>query len=374
MTNQSVDTNTQTMYDLSAMPLALGFPGKYIQGPDTIDSLGKLTLELGSKTLILADQMVKDLHGERILREFDRSGIQFRFELFGGECCRSEISRIVEIGSATDAEVVIAVGGGKTLDTGKAVASSLNAHTVAVPTIASTDAPVSSIAVEYSEDHTHIGVMRFPRNPSLVVVDSRIIAQAPPRFLVAGMGDAIATGFEAKACAQSQIINFSGGHVSPVALALSQMCYNTILEFGVAAKQAVETQQLNDAVERIIEANIFLSGVGFENTGVAAAHATDGAISRFESSHDSQHGERVALGVLFQLTLEGGSEPELERLLDFYDAVGLPRSFAEIGLPGLSDADISELASLILRKGSPIRNMPMDLSLSDVVKALEVWR
>lgn len=374
MTNQSVGANTQTKRDLLAMPLALGFPGKYIQGPDSIDRLGELTLELGNKAVILADQTVRELLGERILRKFDRSGIQSRFELFGGECCRNEISRIADSGRETEAKVVVAVGGGKTLDTGKAVASSLNAHAVAVPTIASTDGPVSSIAVEYSEDHTHIGVMRFTRGPSLVVVDSRVIAQSPPRFLVAGMGDAIATWFEAKACVQSQVINFRNGRISPVALALSQMCYNTILEFGVAAKQAVETQELNYEVERIIEANIFLSGVGFENTGVAAAHAIDGAISRFESSQSAQHGERVALGVLFQLTLQGSDEPELEQLLEFYGTVGLPRSFADIGLPGLSDADISELARLILREGSPIRNMPMDLSLSNVEQALDAWR
>ncbi len=33
----------------------------------------------------------------------------------------------------------------------------------------------------------------YPRNPELVLVDTQVIAQGPPRLLAAGMGDALAT-------------------------------------------------------------------------------------------------------------------------------------------------------------------------------------
>jgi len=77
--------------------------------------------------------------------------------------------------------------------TGKIVADRLGIPVVVVPTIASTDAPCSACAVVYNEEGVVVRVEYQKRNPDLVLVDSEIIAQAPERFLVAGMGDALAT-------------------------------------------------------------------------------------------------------------------------------------------------------------------------------------
>lgn len=87
---------------------------------------------------------------------------------------------------------MIAVSDGKALDAGKAVTFTIGAQMISAPTIASTDGPVSSIAVEYSLDHTHVGVMRLNRSLAVVLVDSEIVALAPGRLLAAGMGDGLA--------------------------------------------------------------------------------------------------------------------------------------------------------------------------------------
>ncbi|NIA71308.1 glycerol dehydrogenase [Pelagibius litoralis] len=353
--------------------LALGFPARYIQGPGALDRIGQVATNLGQKALVLADPFVIDLVGDRVVGSLKAVGLDYRLEAFGGECCAPEIERLTRLAQGSEAQMIVAIGGGKALDTGKAVAAAAQVRMISVPTIASTDGPVSSIAVEYTEDHVHIGVMRFNQSPDIVLVDSDIIAKAPAALLIAGMGDGIATWYEARACHASGTINFRGGAISPVALALARQCLETILEFGEAAVADVAEGAVAPAVERVIEANIFLSGIGFENTGVAGAHALDTAISRLSAKNTAQHGERVALGVLFQLALEG-SEDEIGPLLDFYGRVELPRSFAEIGLDLTGEGDLDELVRLILRDGSPIYNLPFDVDHGSVSQALDRWR
>lgn len=352
---------------------ALGFPAKYIQGAGALDRIGTVTGKMGSKALVMADAIVRDLTWPQIRSSLSGADVRAHFELFSGECCRPEFTRIADVGRRVEADVLIAVGGGKALDAGKAAAAEMGVDMVAVPTIASTDAPVSSLAVEYNEDHAQVGAIFFNRAPSVVLVDSQIVANAPERLLAAGMGDGLATWYEARACAASGAQNFHGGDVSQVGMTLARLCRDTILEFGETAFQDVSRNEATEAVERVIEANTFLSGVGFENTGVAGAHALDGALTRFRSDHESQHGERVAVGILMQLLL-AEDQAEVDLLRVFYGKVGLPVSLSDLGLEGLTDQQIEQLAGLVLRDGSPIRNLPFDLSPSQVAGALSRLR
>lgn len=351
------------------MDRILGLPAKYIQGVGALDRIGDVAAELGQIALVFTDGFVRNLVGARVTASLKAAQVTCHWEDFGGECCRPEIDRLKSCGAAAKAVVVIALGGGKALDTGKAAAAELCVPFVSVPTIASTDGPVSSIAVEYAEDHTHIGVMRFNCSPAAVLVDTQVVANAPARLLVAGMGDGLATWFEARACQAKGKTNFRGGAISDVAMTLARSCHETIKTFGRDALEAVEQNKVTEAVERIVEANVFLSGVGFENTGVAGAHALDTAVSRFSSDHSIQHGERVALGVLFQLTLEGAKD-EISQLLPFYRDVGLPTDLAGIGLHDMTAENLDALTRVILRDGSPIRNLPFEVTQSDVVHAL----
>lgn len=347
----------------------IGLPAKYVQGPGALKRIGAETAGLDKRALIIMDSFVQTLVGDTVVKSLSEEEVTFTLAEFNGECCRPEIDRLAELSRANDCKVVVAIGGGKVLDTGKAVAFESACKFLSAPTIASTDGPVSSIAVEYTEDHVHIGVMRMNQSPNVVLVDSEVISRAPIRLLVAGMGDALATWVEARACHANGNTNFRGGSISDVAMGLARSCHETILEFGRDAVKALERSELNGAVERVIEANVFLSGVGFENTGVAGAHGLDTAISRYSCDHSYQHGERVALGVLFQLHLEARGS-ELADLIGFYKDVGLPTRLADIGMSELSEDELRKLAELILRDGSPIRNIPIALDEERVKAAL----
>lgn len=352
---------------------ALGFPAKYIQGPGAIDQIGEIATRLGTSALVMADSIVRDLTWKNVQKSLDAADIKHHFELFSGECCRPEFTRIAQVGRGLKADLVIAIGGGKTLDAGKATAAEFGVEVITVPTIASTDAPVSSLAVEYDEQHVQVGAIFFKSSPAAVVVDSQIVANAPARLLAAGMGDALATWYEARACAASGARNFHGGNISDVGLTLSRLCRDTILEYGIAAYGNVKSNTVTEAVEKVIEANTFLSGVGFENTGVAGAHALDGALTRFAADHGSQHGERVALGILMQLMLEQ-DHAEVEVLKTFYREVGLPVSLSDLGLAEMDEAAMARLAELVARKGSQIHKMPFEVTAASVSAALTALR
>ena len=62
----------------------------------------------------------------------------------------------------------------------------------------------------------------------------------------------------------------------------------------------------------MIEANTYLSGVGFESGGLAAAHALYNGLTAIPDAHHYYHGEKVAFGTLTQLVLENAPVEEIE--------------------------------------------------------------
>jgi len=165
-----------------------------------------------------------------------------------------------------------------------------------------------------------------------VLVDMDIIAAAPTRFLVSGMGDALATWFEARSCEKTQSMNECGGLCTRAGLGIARLCYETLLEYGYYAKLASEEHIITPALNYITEANILLSGIGFESAGLAAAHSIHNGLTALGETHTFYHGEKVAFGVLSGLHLTGASPEEMEAAYSFCENVGLPTTFKDLGL------------------------------------------
>src|SRR5262249_36238586 len=185
------------------------------------------------------------------------------------------------------------------------------------PTVASSDAPCSTHSVISTDDGAFLQYRIYGKNPQLVLVDTQVIAQSPTRLLVAGMGDALATWFEAKTCVEGNIKNMRGGASTQSALALAEVCFRTFLGDGPDARPAVENQVVTPALERLVEANTLLSGLGFESSGLAAAHAIHNGLTAAPATHRYYHGEKVAYGLLVQLVLEGKPRTVLDQVLAF---------------------------------------------------------
>jgi glycerol dehydrogenase len=184
------------------------------------------------------------------------------------------------------------------------------------------------------------------------------------------MGDALATWFEAKTCVAGSVRNMRGGGSTVSALALAELCYRTLLADGAVALQSVSSQVVTPALERLVEANTLLSGLGFESSGLAAAHAVHNGLTAVPETHDYFHGEKVAFGLLVQLVLEGAPRATLDEVLSFSSEVGLPITLADIGLPGVSRNRVGPIAERATLPGETIHNEPFEVTAPMVADAL----
>lgn len=352
-------------------PLAFASPGKYLQGPQAIEEVSGVVSDLGCESpLVLRDTVALESVGESLSGPLERITGAIEAD-FGGECSPEEIDRLAELSRQRGADGVVGVGGGKALDTAKAVAIPAGLPLVIFPTLASTDAPTSALSVVYDEEGSFLEYRFHAKHPDAVVVDTVIVAGAPVRFLVAGMGDALATHFEAQASAATRKQTMAGGAPTHAALALARLSYDTVLENGVAAKLAAERKAVTPAVEAIVEANTLLSGLGFESGGgVAAAHSIHNGLTALEGTHDYWHGEKVAFGLIAMLVMEGRPTALIEEVLNFCIAVGLPVCLEDIGIGDASPEDLAEVAELACAEGETIHNQPFDVSEAMVVDAM----
>lgn len=350
------------------MKRIFGAPRRYVQGAGALDELGEEAMLLGTRAFVIADPVAFRQMGAELRASLDRHGCAFEVSTFGGECSAAEISRQSASAQAIGADLVIGVGGGKAIDTAKATAQALGCRVAIVPTIASNDSPTSRLAVIY-DDQQRISEVRFMRhNPDLVLVDTAVIASAPSRFLAAGIGDALSKRFEAAQCALAGGQNFFGASPLAAGQFLADGCYSTVRTYGVEAMRDVENRRVTDAVEKVVEANVLLSGLGFENGGLSVSHALLRGMSQVPHLSNWLHGEQVAYALLVQLTLEEREADEIADLAQFLRQIGLPTSIQAKSTDART-IDYADIADATL-KAPYIGNFQKKLARDDLVNAL----
>ena len=346
-------------------------PRKYVQGCGVLRDAGNHIGKVGRKPLVLWDARVKQILGDRLLAGLKEAKLEVVDVEFRGDSTKAEASRVAQIAKERGADVIVAVGGGKTLDTAKAAAAGAGTRMVTCPTVASTDSPTSSYTVWYDEKGVCQGFESWGVNPDLVLVDTQVIAQAPVRAFVAGMGDALSTWIEAEAVHKTRGQNLAGGVSTMAALAIARLCYDTVMTLGLEAKRAVEQKVVTPAVEKVIEANTLLSGIGFESCGVATAHMIANCLPGFPECHGLMHGEEVGFGIISQLCLDDEMPvDETHRIVDFMIAVGLPVTFADIKLEGVTRERLKKIGDICAGPGSLCHNHPFKVTSDSIVDAM----
>ncbi len=344
-------------------------PGSYIQGAGELNCLAEHAASLGSGAYLIVDSYINSVYHDQLVSSFEKDAMPYSLTVFGGECSMEEIKK--HQAALGEYNVVIGVGGGKTLDTAKAVSHFSHCPVIIVPTAASSDAPCSRLSVVYTPEGAFDQYLPLKVNPSMVIMDTDVIAKAPARFLAAGIGDALATYYEAAACAQSNAVTMAGGHTTRTALALAKLCRDTLLEDGVKAITAVKMGLCTKSVENVIEANTYLSGVGFESGGLSGAHAVHNGLTVLPGCHKMLHGEKVAFGVLTQLVLENCPLDELQKIIAFCKSVGLPTTLSELGLAEVTDAELMKAAEAACAPDDTMGNLPFEATPADVFAAMK---
>lgn len=323
-----------------------GAPHQYVQGQGALAQLGVLAASLGAqRPFVIIDPFIQDELMPDLMEGLGPMSHAVTCTTFSGECTSAEIERLSDMVSQAGADLIVGVGGGKTIDSAKGVRIRCKQPIFIVPTIASNDSPTSRLVVLYTEEHAIDKVLLMPTNPDVVLVDTDILIKAPERFFISGVGDALSKKFEALQCIGSGRKNFYDGRASLLAQSVAGLCYDVVREHAEGGLKAVRSQQVNEDFERSVEATILLSGLAFENAGLSIAHSLTRGLSAVPELASALHGEQVAFGLLVQLLLEGRSSSFMEDLLSFYGRMGLPLSLNALGL----QAEPAAAASLIAK-------------------------
>lgn len=343
-------------------------PLKYVQGKGALFNFYEETKDLGSSYLFICSNSGYKQCKSKIEKSFEGSDCKLHFEIFGGISSNGEIERMRKIVRDESIQVVVGVGGGSAIDTAKATAYYEKRPVAIIPTVCATDAPCTGLSVIYHDDGTFDTYIFYPKNPEAVIVDSEIIANAPEKFLIAGMGDALGTYFEARACVRTDSPSLENGGITLSAMALCELCYKTLIKCGYQAKLACEKHLVTPALDAVIEANTYLSGVGADNGGLAVAHSVYNGFTALSECEATMHGSLVALGTLAQLVLENAPKEEIKEVMDFCHSVGLPITLKEVGVTDVERVHIAAEKACV--PGETIHNLAGDVTPDQLYDAL----
>jgi len=343
-------------------------PSKYVQGPGVLNQLGVYVKQHGERPFAVGSATGMSKVKARVKASLLAAGLP----LVGSddsvtECTKAKIAEVAAKAEELDADVIIGCGGGKSVDTAKAVSEKLRVPVICVPTQCATNADQMADAVIFSEDHRFIEDLYLSQAPVLVLVDTDVVARAPPKYLVQGMGDALACKFEKNAYAASQKAKKAQDQATSAALEVNNRCFETLMANGVQAKKDVEQGRVTDAVESVVEAIKLMSGFGFGGGGCAAAHAVHNGLTVVPGLA-RKHGEIVAYGTLVQMVLEKRPMGEVERVMRWCGALGLPVRLSDLGKLDL--ARLGEAADKACDPNDSMSAMPFPVTPQMVLDAM----
>ncbi|MDQ0273436.1 iron-containing alcohol dehydrogenase family protein [Cytobacillus purgationiresistens] len=345
-------------------------PAQYIRESGLLSEIGLYIEKFGKKAVLIGGIISRETVEAPLIESLTKHGMTLEQSLwYGGEASITNVDLLVEKLDTLDYDVIIAAGGGKAIDTVKAVAHRVNKPLVAIPTIAATCAATTPICIIYSDEGEFLEISRESKVPEMVLVDSDVILHAPVRYLIAGIGDTLAKWFETKTSAKKAIPNAR----NQTAIAIAGQLYQTMLNIGKQAVTSIEEEKMTPELEDMIDAVILISGsvsgYGGDDCRTAGAHAIYSGLTIFPEVHETYHGEIVAFGILAMLCMEGEDEQEIRELIRYYQEVSLPYTLKQMNIARLTEAQWQELGEVSVTI-EDMANMPFDVTPEMVVKAV----
>lgn len=346
-------------------------PAQYVRKSGLLSEIGLYIEKFGKKAVLIGGNISREIVETKLREGMANMGITLEQSLwYGGEASRTNVNDLVETLNRVDYDVIIAAGGGKALDTVKAVAHRVNKPLVAIPTIAATCAATTPIWITYSDEGEFTDISRDSKVPDIVLVDADVILQSPVRYLIAGIGDTLAKWFETKTSVKKAAPNAR----NQTAIAIAGQLYETMLNIGKQSVVSMEEKRMTSELEDMIDAVILISGsvsgYGGDDCRTAGAHAIYSGLTIFPEVHETYHGEIVAFGILALLCMEGEEEKEIEDLISYYQEVNLPYTLQQMNVTKLSEAQWKELGEVSVTI-EDMANMPFDVTPDMVVAAVK---
>ena len=342
------------------------FPG-YTIGADAYEDIGNVCPAYGTKVAIIGGEKALAAAKDKILKAMEGSGLEvIGVFWYGGEASVENMEMLRP--QVAEADMLFAVGGGKAIDTCKVLAHSMGRPFFTFPTIASTCASCTSLGILYHPDGSlrEYSFSKIP--PNHIFIDTEIIANAPVRYLWAGMGDTMAKHYECTISSR----NDTPAHSDAMGIALSTMCAAPIVRWGRKAMEDCEAHQVTMELTEIILAIIVSTGFVSNfvqvdyTTGLAHAIYNGFTILPSTEEHHHLHGEVVSYGILAMLTIDKKYQ-ERDKVLAFNRSIGLPTRLSDIHA---KPEDLPAVAEKALQ-GIDVRKWPYEVTVEMIVKGIQ---
>ncbi|ABM72385.1 putative glycerol dehydrogenase [Prochlorococcus marinus str. MIT 9515] len=340
--------------------------GAWIKAIPHIKSISKRPLLLGRSLVTnnIRQQIYKDLLSENL--DTHISNLQF-------DCCYEDLKRVKNIALKNNCDSIIAIGGGKVLDSGKFLADSLSIPVITIPLSASTCAGWTALSNIYSTTGQFIKDIELKSCPKILVFDHAFIKTAPKRTLSSGIADSLAKWYESSLTSSK----VKDGLVQQ-AIQISRVLRDQLLIDGESAYQSQSLQNTSwcNVVEGCALTAGLIGGIGGEKCRTAAAHAFHNAITQIVSTQKPLHGEIVGVGILLQLRLEETknnnklANQSINQLLVLMKKLNLPTTIAQLGINVFENNNLQRIADFTCRDKSEIHFLPFKISQQDIIEVI----
>jgi glycerol dehydrogenase len=351
---------------VEALPILAIAPAQLIRGNGILSQIPKYLSRYGNKALVIAGNTA----GQVTADYFKNINIEIIHAPAIAACNDQNLQALRDMVGQEKPNVIIGVGGGKVLDSAKLIAHQSQLPIITIPTTGATCAAWTALSNVYDQNGAFAYDVTLDHCPDVMLVDYDIIATAPQRTLISGIGDAIAKWYEASVSSGS-----SEKTMVIAAVQEARILRDLLLQKSAAAIAQPKSQIWREVVDATVCLAGAIGGIGGANCRTVAAHAVHNALTHLPQTHHTLHGEKVAYGILVQLRLEEFQGNQLaassrHQLLKFYQEIGLPTSLRDLGLSQITIAELEQIAAIACQPNSDIHRLPFSVSPSQVLAAM----
>jgi glycerol dehydrogenase len=351
------------------MLVSMAYPTVYIQEPQILQQSGEWLGKFGKRLFIIAGKTAWNIAGPQLEESLKTAALHYELSYFNGECTYEETERLLGL-LPEGIDLIVAIGGGQCMDAAKIVAHRTGLKIATVPTLASTCASTTPLSIIYKPGHEYLAIEYFDFCPMITLVDPQIIAEAPYRYLIAGIGDTLAKWYEAYPINAGKFQNAK----TRLGLKTAELARDLLMEFSEQAIAECKEGQAGDAIRQIIDTNILLAGlvggIGHQTCRGSGAHAFHNGMTCIDEIHGTYHGELVAFGIVCQLMLENKPEEQVVELMRFYRSIGLPVSLFDMGVTEVRDHEIRLSSVRACDPSETIHYLPFPINEASIQAAI----
>ncbi|MCL1949359.1 MAG: iron-containing alcohol dehydrogenase family protein [Turicibacter sp.] len=339
---------------------------RYLSGAGILKDLPEYLAEFGTGAIITGEKSWE------AFKHYYGSDLGYPVYPYDGSASDEDGQRLAqEIG---DTGVILGIGGGRVLDTAKLAAQNLNRPLILIPTLVSNCAPAAPIAAVYEQqDHAFKKIEVFLQSPYITLADWDFLLATPREYLIAGIGDTLAKWYEINGITQQMPKEEMTASVM-LGIASAKECLKILNADSQEALKSLEAKRVTPAFGRVSDTIMALAatvgGFAHKYGRVSGAHAVHNGLSLLSETHSVLHGDKVAYGILVQLSYNHEFE-EISRLMDLYQGIGLPTRLKEINLGDAALKDLSLVAAFTAKEEESFNLIDPRVTAEKILDAMQ---